>query len=189
VWHRFEHAEIRFELRNEACLVNSWSSRHFPKDRGSYSRRERFDLIDWQSSVRDLAELMHCGFARQIWAGGELALSLNGIVQSQTGRANTGKVPDCSCEVLIRDQQGGLLLAFNQYRCFRMRILTATLKVYVKTREDLAPETYTRVLQGKETLRDIRKWACDCIITSTPSSEERRRVVRSAIPHLIACAA
>ncbi|KAJ1471024.1 hypothetical protein T484DRAFT_3556773 [Baffinella frigidus] len=54
-----------------------------------------------------------------------------------------------------------------------MRILTASLLVYVRVSENLAPETYTRVLQGKETLRDIREWATNCALSIKPSTKER----------------
>ncbi|EKX50847.1 hypothetical protein GUITHDRAFT_103436 [Guillardia theta CCMP2712] len=103
------------------------------------------------------------------WLGGRLLLPFEAIVQVDKGAFIPLHQPSITCQCVVYGKKH-VALKFDGPSCFRLQVESASLKVVIPANKDSEVEAYTRMLEGRETMLDIRKWVAKCMTGSRVES-------------------
>jgi len=96
------------------------------------------------------------------YRGGLTPIKFNIIIQTVPDEPLPFTMPLFNCSILLMNHKNNAIVAFENGNHVRMKVTTVQLCISVEMPPPLSSVHYECMLQGRETLRDIRTWVAKC---------------------------
>lgn len=106
--------------------------------------------------------MLNCWSGRVKYKGGHTTCLFSIIVQTIPTEPLPFTMPLFDCAIELRNPKNKVVAAFENGNHVRMKVTTVQLCIQVEMPPPLADVHFECMLQGRETLRDIRMWAGKC---------------------------
>ena len=96
------------------------------------------------------------------YKGGLTIVDFHMILQTVPTEPLPFNMPLFDCKIVLKNARDRPVVSFENGNHVRMKVTTVQLCIEVELKPPLASVHYECMLQGRETLRDIRIWVAKC---------------------------